>query len=541
MAQPTVDPSSVSQPQFGIVVEKDLDIPMRDGLRLKCDVFRPDAGGRYPAFMTLGPYPKDAHIDFGAHAEEHGPLMHFESANPEWWVPRGYVQVRVDMRGTGKSPGYCDIVSEKEAEDYYDAIEWVAQQPWSNSRVGLLGISYFAMNQWLVACLKPPALKAMIPWEGWADLYRDCAYHGGIFSDKFFRWWFWHRVVRRTLGEKNSQWREHFAPFFERLQQHPLLDDHYARRAARWDQVEVPFLSVGNWGGAGLHLRGNVEDFARAASEHKRLRLHTGSHVGPFYALEGRLDQMRFFDYWLKQMLNGLPEDPPVKLSIRVGWDEEHWRLENEWPLARTEWAPLYLSCEQGGLLTGEAPLQGEAVCYSAEGPRMEEFRGAHFTSEPMEADTEITGPINLVLWVSSSVDDMDIFATLRVLAPDGGEMCFPEIHGLPWPLSKGWLRASQRKFDAELSRPYRPYHTHDEIRLLQPGEAVQVQVEILPANCILKKGYRLRLDIQPWDDDLYAWIGHDNMQQWRGTNTIHTGGMQPSYLLLPIIPAKQS
>lgn len=538
MTSITVDPSTVSQPKYAMIVEKDVDIPMRDGSRLKCDLFRPADGGRFPAIMTFGPYPKDEHMDYGDKAEESGPYMHWESANPEWWVPRGYSQIRVDMRGSGKSPGYCDIVSRAESQDYYDAIEWAGHQRWSNGNVSLMGISYFAMNQWLVAGLQPPSLKAMIPWEGWGDLYRDCAYHGGIFADKFFRYWFWERVVKRSMGEDTRDWEKRFAPFFANLEKNELFNSYYDGRCAHWDKVVVPFLSAGNWGGAGLHLRGNTEAFVRGASKHKRLRMHTGTHIAPFYKMEGRLDQMRFFDYWLKGMENGLPNDPPVKLAVRVSGEEEDWRYENEWPLVRTAWTRYYLSADGGGLLVPAGSSKTGSVSYAAEGPRDEKFRGASFLTEPMKENTEITGPINLIMWVSSSVDDMDIFATVRNIAPDGTEVFYPEGRALPFPVTKGWLRISHRKLDAKLSTPYRPFLTHDEIRKVKPGEVVRVEVEVLPTCTVFKKGHRIRLDIQPWDDDPKSWFGHDNSKHWRGENTIHTGGEHASYLLLPVIPA---
>jgi hypothetical protein len=540
MVAATVDPASVSQPRFGMKVEKDVDVPMRDALRLKCDVFRPDAEGRFPVIMTLGPYPKDVHVDYGPLVEESGPYMHWESANPPWWVARGYVEIRVDMRGTGKSPGFCDIVSRQEAEDYHDAIEWAGRQAWSNGNVGLLGISYFAMNQWIVAGLQPPSLKAMIPWEGWGDLYRDVGYHGGIFADRFLRFWFRKKVIQQTTGEDTTDWEKRFAPFFADMQENDLDSAYYRGRCAQWDKVEVPFLSAGNWGGPGLHLRGNTEAFACAASKHKRLRMHTGTHIAPFYRLEGRLDQIRFLDFWLKGIDNGLQGEPPVKLAIRTSPDEEVWRFENEWPIARTRWTKFFLGAEGGGTLSQTAPANAGRITYSAQGPREEGFRGATFMTPPMEEDTEITGPVSLVLWVSSSTDDMDIFATLRNIAPDGSEVLFPEGRSRPFPVAKGWLRASQRKLDPKRSTPARPYHTHDEVQKLRPGEVVKVEVEILPTCAVFKKGHQLRLDIQPWDDDPDAWFGHDNSKHWRGEHTVHAGGERASYLLLPVIPPQK-
>ena len=538
MIQATVDPATVSQPQFGMIVEKDVDVPMRDDLSLKSDVFRPDGGGAFPAIMTFGPYPKDEHIVYGDSAEEDGPYMHWESANPEWWVPRGYVQVRVDMRGSGRSPGFCDIVSTQEAQDYYDAIEWVAAQPWCNGSVGLMGISYLALNQWNVAALHPPALKAMIPWEGWSDLYRDATHHGGIFADGFFSFWFWDSVVKRTLGEDTAQWRDQFAPFFDNIRTNELDGPYYRERSAHYEEITVPFLSAGNWGGASLHLRGSVEGFMRSRSEHRRLRMHTGTHIGPFYRLEARLEQIRFFDYWLKGIDNGLTAEPPVKLAIRTAADEEEWRFEHEWPIARTRWTKLFLSLEDAGRLTPDPPEEAGEVSYSADGPRSDEFRGARFSTMPFGEDVEVTGPMNLVVSVSSTVDDMDLFVVVRNIAPDGSEVSFPNGHGHPSPASRGWLRASHRKLDPSFSLPYRPYHSHDEIQPLVPGEPTLVEIEIWPMSNVFKKGHRLQIDIRPWDDVATTRYSHDNSAFWRGRHIIHVGGTHPSYLLVPFIPS---
>ena len=145
---------------YKLRIERDVDVPMRDGARLKADVFRPDDGGRFPAIVNLGPYQKDKlWVPPPTLEEKPNPYMNWETVNPEWWVPKGYAAVRVDGRGSGKSPGQCEPWSLAEAIDFYDAIEWAAAQPWCNGNVGLSGISYYAINQWFVANLQPPSLK----------------------------------------------------------------------------------------------------------------------------------------------------------------------------------------------------------------------------------------------------------------------------------------------------------------------------------------------------------------------------------------------
>lgn len=180
-----------------LVIDKDVGIEVRDGTVLVADVFRPDGTTPAPVIITLGPYPKDVHLkDWTPFAptlyerlEEHGPLMHWETVNPEWWVPHGYAVVRVDARGTGKSPGRPNLLSHHEALDFHDCIEWAGAQPWSNGRVAVMGISYFAINSWRVAATRPPSLAAIVAWEGAVDAYRDIQRHGGIFSNEFVSMW----------------------------------------------------------------------------------------------------------------------------------------------------------------------------------------------------------------------------------------------------------------------------------------------------------------------------------------------------------------
>ena len=201
-----------SRPRHDLLIEKDVEIPLRDGVRLKADVFRPKGGGKVPAIINIGAYQKDKlWVPPPDLEEKPNPYMNWEAVNPLWWGPRGYAAVRVDTRGTGKSPGRTDPFSLQEGIDFYDCIEWSAQQPWCNGRVGTSGISYFAMTQWLVANLKPPSLKAMIPWEGAADMYRDFAYHGGIFCFGFVSNWYHNHMAHHLLGKPQQHNPDTFA------------------------------------------------------------------------------------------------------------------------------------------------------------------------------------------------------------------------------------------------------------------------------------------------------------------------------------------
>ncbi len=537
---------------------------MRDGARLKADVFRPKSAGRFPVIINLGSYQKDKlwvpPPDLEEKPNEH---MNWETVNPLWWVPRGYIALRVDGRGSGKSPGRTDPWSPSEACDFYDAIEWAAKQSWSNGRVGTSGISYYAMTQWLVASLKPPSLKAMIPWEGAADMYRDFGYHGGIFSFGFASNWWNNHMAHHQLGKPQAT--DSFStPWLWEYMHNSLDGEWWHRRRALWENIDIPLYSAGNWSGANLHLRGNTEGYLRAASKHKKLRIHAGTHYHSFYSEEGRRDQLRFFDHWLKGTDTGIMREPPVKLLIRKGGHGNYkWRSENEWPLERTQWTRFYLQPasrgrgeETEGALVAQAPRRTTSVSYSASGMTKAGVASASWTSTalagslpqlgvsfetaPLTQDTEVTGPVVLVLGVSSTTEDMDIFATLRNIAPDGKDVFELGQQSQPVPVAKGWLRASHRKLDAALSVTYRPYHAHDERQWLKPGQVVRVEVEIWPTCMVFRKRHRIRLDIQPRDGIGSAPYTHYHADYNAGAvNTLYTGGAMASYLLLPIIPPK--
>jgi predicted acyl esterase len=552
----------VSQPRYDLVVEKDLEIPMRDGARLKADLFRPKSAGRFPAILNIGAYQKDkVWVPPPDLEEAPNAYMNWETVNPLWWVPRGYAALRVDTRGTGQSPGRTDPFSPSEARDFYDAIEWAARQPWCNGRVGASGISYFAMTQWLAASLKPPSLAAMIPWEGAADMYRDFAYHGGIFSFGFVVNWYNNHMAHHLLGEPQASSPDAFAtPWVWEYMRHSLDSDWYHGRRPIWENIDCPLYSVGNWSGMALHLRGNTEGYMRAASRNKKLRIHAGTHYHGFYTRDGRNDQLRFLDRWLKGLDTGIMDEPPVKLLVRKGGHGNYeWRAENEWPLARTRWTRFYLrpdaprKGEAEGTLVTEAPRRTGAVTYSASGmtkagvataswtstalagslPRM----GVSFETAPLRQAMEVTGPVVLVLWVSSSTKDMDIFATIRNIGPDGKDVFEIGQQGQPVPVTKGWLRASHRALDEKLSLPYRPYHPHERRQWLQRGEAVRLDIEIWPTCMVFGKGHRIRLDIQPRDGLGSAPYTHYAADYNSGTNTLYAGGSRASHLLLPVIP----
>jgi hypothetical protein len=518
-----------------LVVEKDVPIGVRDGGTVFANVFRPADEGGFPTIITLGPYPKDIHFSqwnpaAWSRMPELGEHMHWETVDPEWWVPQGYAVVRCDTRGTGKSPGRPRLLSLAEAEDFYDCVEWAGSQSWSNGKVAVMGVSYFAMNAWRVAALRPPHLAAIVPWEGAVDLYRDANRHGGIYSSGFMRAWGGHTRRYQTDGGASDP-----APLPPET-----LTELFARNHPNLADIQVPLLSAGNWAGAGLHLRGNVEGFLGAGSRHRFLQMHVGDHVGPFYSLEGRLVQQRFLEQFLRGVDTGILREPPIRLAIRRDHDTYRWRYENEWPIARTRWTEQHLNAAVLALSTTR-PSESSSVSYSAE-PGAARSR-VRFATEPLAQEIEVTGPIKLALWVSTTSDDADLFAIVRNVRPDGTEVVYPGPQpqgGSKVAVAYGWLRLSHRRLDPARSTPYRPYHTHDEIQKVTPGETVRVEVEILPTSAIFERGHRLAIEVGASDDPLIQ-FQHDDPRDriQRGTVTLYTGGRFDSHLLLPIIPER--
>jgi predicted acyl esterase len=567
----------------GMIIEYHVPIQVDDGLVLRADVFRPTPPGSYPAVLSYGPYAKGLafqeaytaqwdkmvhdHPDVAAHSTNK--YQSWEVVDPEKWVPHGYVCIRVDSRGAGWSPGYMDVWSPRETRDIHDAVEWAAAQPWSNGRVGMAGISYYAINQWHVAALQPPHLAAMIPWEGAGDFYRDMNYHGGIYCEFAANWYpLQVETVQHGLGDRarknpntgesvagaetltDEQLHDTRTDFGAHIRAHPLDDEWHRSRSAVWSEVRVPFLSAANWGGQGLHLRGNVEAFTQAAASQKWLEIHGDSHWSLFYTDYGVDLQRRFFDHFLKGADNGWEREPRVQLHIRHV-DRFVRRDEQEWPLARTAWTRYHLDGARGAL---HAEPVGDESTVTYDGLR----DGADF-SVTVDRETEITGPMAARLFVSSTTADADLFLVVRVFDPDGAEVVFQGALDPNTPIAQGWLRLSRRRLDRERSLPHRPYHTHDEVQPLTPGQVYEVDVEILPSCIVVPAGYRLTLSVRGKDyeyggelDDFartfhYAGRGcgpfiHTLADDrpadvFGGRVTIHCGGAHDSHLLLPVIP----
>jgi len=576
---------TTTEQRDGMRIDWDVPIAMDDGIVLRADIFRPTAEGRYPVILSYGPYAKGLAFQEGYKSQwsrlvqaapevlegSSNKYQSWELVDPEKWVPDGYACLRIDSRGAGRSPGYLDVWCERETQDLHQCVEWAGTQPWSTGKVGINGISYYAMNQWTVGALRPPHLTAMCIWEGSSDYYRELCRHGGILSD-FLNSWHPRQVssVQHGVGSRGAksvvtgeyvagpgtlpaeELAKNCADTPGEPKRRRLFDDYYRKRTARFEDIEAPLLSAGNWGGVGLHTRGNFEGWLRAGSKQKWLEVHGDTHFTHFYSRYGEALQKKFFGYFLKGENTGWDKQPRVSLNIRHPGEKFVLRAENEWPLARTQWTKYFLQPD-GKTLSPDAPSQTATLSYETTG------NGLTFSTPPMTKDLEVTGPVAAKLRVSSETTDADLFLALRVFDPQGKEVTFIGSNDPRTPVGLGWLRASHRKLDPKLSTPYRPWHTHDEEWPLKPGEPVELEIEIWPTSIVVPEGYWLALTVRGRDYEVdgrdialpnapypmkgvgpFLHIDKDDRPAaiFACRNTLHFASGRQPYLLLPIIPA---
>ncbi|KZV90646.1 alpha/beta-hydrolase [Exidia glandulosa HHB12029] len=526
---------------------------------------------------------KRANVKISNNRASSGNAILFKQRLPRYWVAdAGYVVVRIDERGFGQSPGSAAILSSQTWRDFAFAIEWAAEQSWSNGKVALLGVSYYAMTQWGAAALRPKGLVAMIPWEGACDMYGDMARHGGIFSNGFIDWW-WKRQVNTTFYGAPGRAANNWGPDTIECTRTPAelaantLDWPQACRdfpyadAPIWkdaqidlEKITTPLLSVNNWGGTGLHPRGNFAGYVRAASTHKWLFIITGRHDLPFYRDECVALQRSFLDAFCKGLddrgwINGPNAEkgvPAVRIVVReprlVGVDDEDLdralpvRDESAWPLPGTQYIPFYVQADGAlGLLPPSnsalfeyAGLTGDAV---------------QFSTLPFDTRTEMTGHPVAHLYLSlgkfiGSKKDFDVFVTLRHIAPNGNEVLYTGTSGQPASAGKGWLRASVRFVDEShpLHEPYLPHqpYTSDKVSYPEPEQVVEMLVEVWAVHFVLEAGARFVLEVSPKDtegtDIFTSFDDADRSEAGFGgvENRVHVSGQYQSRIIMPVVPA---
>jgi hypothetical protein len=422
-------------------------------------------------------------------------------------------------------------MSEQEAQDCYDLIEWAGTQSWSNGKVGMSGVSYLAWTQWRVASLNPPHLAAINPWEGVSDFYRELAFHGGIPETLFMSWdWlmsFWAFAKNRAED------------IVEMRKEHPLFDDYWAGKNADLSKISVPAFITASWSDQGLHTRGTLEAFKKISSRDKWLRVHGRKKWQDYYLNWEK--QRQFFDRFLKGIDSEVKYWPKVSLEIRERFFVGNYRSEDEWPIARTQYTTLFLNANQGKM--SRSPSEEEHQTHYNVDDIADKTENARFEYR-FDEKTELTGHMKLKLWVQAAgSDDMDLFVAIEKIDRTGDKVPFQfYCNHEDGPVALGWLRVSHRELDEKETTPYQPVHKHRRETKLNAGEIVPAEIEIWPSSTLFERGETLQVIVQ--GSDIYSYrlpesqiIEHASTVN-KGEHVIYTGGKYDSQLLIPVIPA---
>ncbi len=522
----------------------EIETTTRYGDTVRADVYLPgNASGPVPVVLGASPYMKALRrlpANFVFPFIEYGPI--------QLYLDHGYAYVAVDVPGTGRSEGTWDPVSRVEGEAIHDVIEDVASREWSTGAIGMIGMSYYCWSQWNAARTRPPHLRTIVAYDGATDMYRDWMYHGGIPTAGFISSWMLQAILLQHQAEGipfEAGRKDH--ALFDMLA-HRFDDEWQRRRSPFWElpSIEIPVLSIGVWGKAGLHLRGNIEGFSRVGGPKQLLLTHPASFgaAQQYFFDEDfhRSELLPWYDHHLKGNWNNVMDRPSVRYFVQR---EGTYRSSTAWPPSDATQTILYLSDTRSGTvdslndgsLTETVPEDGRTE-WSYPDPRwmagvttFDQGRPDHvarvttFTSSPIDRDREFTGQGVLLLNASTDQTDMDVIVKVTLIPddPDAG----------PVRITQGWLRASHRAEDPDLSTDMRPFHIHDREEPLQPGRIYLLRVELLPMSVLARKGDRLRLEISNnespiADAPMTHWYG-----QKVGTDTYHHGVHHPSALLL--------
>jgi len=557
----------ISQPKYGIKVERDVNVPMRDGVHLAINVFRPDAEGKFPALLSLSPYGKEVQeLPLPPQPLDKSILWDgvIEAGDTEYIVSRGYAHIIGDLRGTGGSEGeYVGIFSKQEGEDGYDLVEWIAQQPWCDGNVGMVGYSYFGEVQLTVASEQPPHLKAIFPTGVLTDLYRALAYHGGVLC--LFIYGLWdgrggtsglspNNAVsammkelpkeefesRRQEALKNPDIR-HFPNLYHLLncpQKNPIFVDFllnpydgpfYRGRSnyTRFDRIKIPVYVVGTWG----HFFGAAGHWALYSGINTPKKIMMKPRGFPTRPWREDMDVViRWYDHWLKGADTGIMDESPIKLFIS---GINQWRYEQEWPLARTQWTKFYLNSWEE-LSPAPELYQDEPDCFLQQPLHLSTKRDSvKYLTSPLAEDLEVTGPAALHLFASIDQDDTNWIVKLIDADENGSELS----------LVTGYLKASHRAVDESKSTPWQPYHSHRSSEPVVPGEIYEYAIELVPTANVFRAGHRIKLEIGSMESPRdWEMVMHFHPHLCSSKTTVHKiyrDKEHQSHLLLPVIRSK--
>ncbi|WP_445169023.1 CocE/NonD family hydrolase [Mycolicibacterium sp. Dal123E01] len=516
-------PVTVVSAPADLIKDHDVAVRMRDGVTLRANVYRPPGDGPFPVILSVHPYGKDKlprrtrrgwrlNVQFRIMNQPEPYRISsetgWEAPDPVAWVERGYVVINADARGAGSSEGVGSLLSDDEARDVCDLIEWAGTQPWSNGRVGMLGVSYLALSQYKAAALHPPRLAAICPWEGFTDAYRDFMTPGGVPERGFsVIWQTMTRRVARLSVDLGAQRRLH-----------PLRDDWWQSITPDIARIEVPILACASFSDHNLHSQGSWRLIDRAGSVERCAYSHRGGKWAVFYGDEAQRAQTAFFDRHLRGL--ELPAPPRVRLEVRERRDAVvAVREEQEWPLARTRWTALHLGDD--GTLGDAAPATAGTSTFGLR-------RQAVAFTHRFARDTEVTGPMSLRLRIGlDGADDAHLFVGVEKWS-DGRYVPFEGSYGYGRDrIADGRLRLALRE-------------SLDALRPLRSGEIVDADIELSASSTLFRAGDELRLVIagrylEPFNP-LFGHLPARYVPSRRGRGVVHWGP-GASALAIPVIP----
>jgi putative CocE/NonD family hydrolase len=581
----------ISQPKFDIMIEEEVQVTMRDGVRLSVDLYRPKVAGKFPALVSFSRYGKDSqklptNPKYQPSDYIRGTGGH-ECGEQGYFVPRGYVHVIPDIRGVGNSEGEFTMDWGK---DGYDLIEWIAEQSWCNGKIGMVGMSNFATSQYLIAAEQPPHLMAIFPFEGQTDLYRHHYYHGGIFN-YYFQLHISNLALIRTKSKPvsfNEFGKEELQrkirglqdnpdvkctpylylitvlpeknPLIFDLMLHPYDGPYHQRNSpyTKFKEVKIPAYLGSRWNAWPLHLPGAFDAYENIATpkENKRLLLIPSDNYGgmdrPFHEIQDLM--VRWFDHWLKGLNTGMMDEPPILIFVQ---GINKWRYENEWPLEATQWTKFYL--REGGILSTTLPGAREEPQSFISDPWANPTQGLSradvmakadpvpkliYETPPLPEGVEVTGPIALY-WYAAIESEGVLARTWQseaeVLEPLSNDtewylkLFDVDVDGSARCVAEGWLKASHYELDKSKSKPFAPYHPHTRSLPIEPGQIVHYANDLRMTSNLFLSGHRIRLEIAGQDQVQALWYHVPHMAKVK--HTIYSRENQASYLLLPVIP----
>lgn len=510
----------------GIICEQDVAVKMRDGVTIYVDIYRPKDKTNIPVIISwsfYGKRPGEGMSEWqimGVAPGTVSKLTKFESTDPLYWCYKDYAIANVDPRGVGHSEGDVNCFGTQDARDGYDFIEWVAQQPWCNGKVGMGGNSAVAMSQWRIAAECPPHLACIAPWEGTSDIYRESIFEGGIPAISFNEF-----IVGSITSENKVDDMVNMA------RKSPLMNAYWEDKIPDFSKIRIPVYCTACWNH--FHLRGAFQGFRKIKSKKKWMRAHREFEWPDGYNGENLAELELFFERYLKDIHNCWESTPRVRLEVMDAHEFLYAknRPERSFPIKRTEYKKLYLDAANARL-SFEPVAATSSVSYDGN-------TGIANFDIKFEEDTEITGYMKLHMWVEADGhDDMDMFVNIQKLDTKG-EWLPVDVLGEPHPGTWGKMRVSHRSLDEDLSTDFQPIQSHLKEEKLSPGEIVPVDIEIVPISRFWHKGQSLRIQIagryirEGWFEPL-TW-DTDN----HGKHIIHTGGEYESYLQIPVIPPK--